>query len=347
LAVDRAKTDSNRDRGGTIAMAKNYTPKEFVQALDLIRGTKGPKPESLDALESREVERVRTIFEDRNIVAIGIAEKRTEKKKTGELSLCFYVEKKIAKTKLKSNKMIPPVLSVADRTAVFTDVQQIGKVRPQINKRQSPLLSGFSVGNATKTGTLGAIVKKGSKFFLLSNSHVLARSGNGKVGDEIFYSGAADKGGQTQKVAELSDILPFKLGNDFLNRVDAALAEVDADFIDKLDFSIYGAKSPHETTDPILGMEIVMRGRTSGESEGVVEDAHFSIVVPYPGLGQIGFIDQAKCTRYAKEGDSGSIIVDKKSGKIVGLHFAGSGAASIFNPISEVVKALRFRFAEN
>jgi hypothetical protein len=327
-------------------MAKNGTPKELLQSLNLIRGTKGPKPESLDALESTQVERVRTIFEDRNIVAIGIAEKRTEKKKTGELGLCFYVEKKIAKTKLKSNKMIPPVLSVADRTAVFTDVQQIGEVRPQINKRPSPLLSGFSVGNDIDTGTLGAIVKKGSKFFLLSNSHVLARSGNGKVGDEIIYPGNADKGSKTQKVAELSDILPFKPGDDFLNRVDAALAEVDADFIDKLDFSIHGAKSPLDTTDPVRDMEIVMRGRTSGNSEGVVEDVHFSLVLPYPGVGTIGFIDQVKCTRYAKLGDSGAIIVDKKSGKIVGLHFAGSGAGSIFNPISEVVKALKFRFAE-
>ena len=93
-------------------------------------------------------------------------------------------------------------------------------------------------------------------------------------------------------------------------------------------------------------MEIVMRGRTSEDSEGVVEDAHFSIVLPYRGIGQIGFIDQAKCTRYSKPGDSGSTIVDKKSGKIVGLHFAGSGNVSIFNPISEVVKALKFRFAE-
>jgi hypothetical protein len=45
---------------------------------------------------------------------------------------------------------------------------------------------------------------------------------------------------------------------------------------------------------------------------------HFSVVLPYPGVGTIGFIDQVKCTRYSKLGDSGSIIVDKKSGKIVG-----------------------------
>lgn len=327
-------------------MAKTDTPTELLQALNLIRGTKGPKPESLDALESKHVERVRAIFEDRNIVAIGIAEKQTEKKKTGELGLCFYVEKKIARAKVKSGNMVPPVLSVADRTAVFTDVQEIGNVRPQVNKRQSPLTSGYSVGNGNDTGTLGAIVKKGSQFFLLSNSHVLARSGKGKVGEEIIYPGKADTANKTQKVAELSNILPFKLGNDFLNHVDAALAKVDAEFVDDLDFSIRGAKSPLSIIDPVRDMEIVMRGRTSGNSEGVVEDVHFSIVLPYPGVGQIGFINQVKCTRYSAGGDSGSIIVDKKSGKLVGLHFAGSVDGSIFNPISEVVKALKFKFVE-
>jgi hypothetical protein len=325
-------------------MAANDTPKALVEALDLIRGTKGPKPESLDVLESKQVSRVRTIFEDRNIVAIGIAEKVTVGQKTGELGLCFYVEKKIAKSKIKSSKLIPPVLSVADRTAVFTDVQEIGKVRPQINKRRQPLMSGFSVGNGTDTGTLGAVVKKGTSFFLLSNSHVLALSGKGKIGDEIIYPGDADTSGKTQKVAELANFVAFKPGDDFLNHVDAALAKVDAGFIDKLDFSIRGLKTPLRTIAPVRDMKIVLRGRTSGDSEGVVEDVHFSIVLPYPGVGKIGFINQVKCSRYSKPGDSGSLIVDKKSGKIVGLHFAGSNEGSIFNPIAGVMQALKFRF---
>ena len=37
-------------------------------------GNQGPKPGSLDVLECKQVSRARTIFEDRNIVAIGIAE---------------------------------------------------------------------------------------------------------------------------------------------------------------------------------------------------------------------------------------------------------------------------------
>lgn len=328
-------------------MVKTDTPKDLLDTLDLIRGTRGPTIESLSAVKSKHLARMQTLFEDPNIVAIGIAEKVSEHKKTGELSLCFYVEKKIPNSRMKGNKIIPPVLNLVDQKAVFTDVRQIGRVCPQINRRKSPLLSGFSVGNVNETGTLGAIVKKGSQLFLLSNSHVLADSGKGKSGDEIMYPGERDTRSKTQKVALLREFVPFKIGDDFLNRVDAALAEVNDDFLDQLDFSIHGATSPLCTANPTRGMTIVMRGRTSGNSEGTVEDVHFSIVVPYPGVGKVGFIDQVKCTRYSKSGDSGSIIVDKQSGKIVGLHFAGSGDASIFNPIAEVMKALKFRFVEN
>lgn len=332
---------------GAGQMSKDETPKELVEALNMIRGeAKGFGPQSLDALESKQATRVRSIFADPNIVGIGIAEKYTEKKKTGELGLCFYVEKKIPKNKMKFTKLIPPVLSVADRRAVFTDVQAIGKVRPQINMRRTPITSGFSVGNSVETGTLGAIVKKKKKLFLLSNSHVFAKSGKGKVGDIIVYPGLLDNTGKKQQIGVLSHILPFQVGDDFLNRIDAALAEIHEDALENLDFSIRGAQAPFETIAPVRGMKIVTRGRTSGNTQGEIQDVHFSIVVPYHGIGKVGFIDQVKCTNYSKGGDSGAVIVDRASKKIVGLHFAGSGAASIFNPIGEVTKALKFAFTD-
>ncbi|WP_027578169.1 hypothetical protein [Bradyrhizobium sp. Ai1a-2] len=326
-------------------MAKSDTPKELLDALELVTGEKAARPESLGLVAATQVRRVRSIFEDPNIVGIGIAQKITENKNTGELSVCFYVEKKLARSRMKGHKLIPPVLS-ADRKAVFTDVQAIGKVRPQVNKQKSPLLSGYSIGNLTDTGTLGAIVRKGKKLYVLSNSHVLAKSGLGKVGDKIVFPGESDNSGRDQVVAELSNILKFQAGDDFLNRVDAALAEIDEDFLDNIDFSIRGAATPFATSKPVRGMKIVTRGRTSGDTEGEVQDVHFRIILPYPGVGKIGFLDQVKCTHYSKPGDSGAIIVDKGSKKIVGLHFAGSSTASIFNPIAEVIKALKFRFVQ-
>jgi hypothetical protein len=245
---------------------------------------------------------------------------------------------------MNPNKMVPPVLSVADRTAVFTDVQQIGKIIPQINKKKSPLMSGFSVGNDTDTGTLGALVKKGRKLFILSNSHVLARSGKGHVGDDIFYPGDRDTSGELQKVAELSNFVPFRPGQDFLNTFDAALAKLDADFDGTFDFSIRGARLPLGTIAPARGMKVLIRGRTSGNSQGEIDDVNFNTLVPYDGVGDVGFANQVKCTRYSRPGDSGAIVVDKESGKIVGLHFAGSGDGSIFTPIATVMKALKFKF---
>jgi hypothetical protein len=328
-------------------MAKeDDTPKELLEALALVRDAKLPQLESLDALELKHVERVRNMFEDPNIVGVGISEKETEKKAVGGLALCFYVERKLPKSKVKATKMVPPVLSVADRNAVFTDVKAIGKVLPQINRRQSPILSGYSVGNVTDTGTLGAIVRKQNKLFLLSNSHVLAKSGKGKAGDAIFYPGRADlDGAKEQRVGTLSGIFPFQQTEDFVNRFDAALAEVDKPLLDSLDLSIHLAKKPIGTVAPVRGMTVVKRGRTSGNSEGTVEDVHFSIAIKYPGVGKIGFIDQVLCTRYTKSGDSGSIVVDKKSGNVVGLHFAGSTKGSVFSPISAVLSALKIQFA--
>ncbi len=257
-------------------MPKNRTPKELLRALELIRNPNKPSLKLLDALEVRHIQRVRDIFQDRNVVGIGIAEKETDGEGIGELCLCFYVKKKYAKTKAKPQKMIPPVLSVGRRTAVFTDVLEIGEIRPHVNRRKTPILSGYSVGNTTETGTLGAIVRKGTDYFLLSSSHVLAKSGNGNVGDAIIYPGKADLSGSPQQnVARLSAFAPFQK-TGMVNRVDAALAQVDEDAIKNLDFEIYQATVPLDTIDPVRDMKIVMRGRPSEISEGTVKDAHFS-----------------------------------------------------------------------
>jgi len=76
----------------------------------------------------------------------------------------------------------------------------------------------------------------------------------------------------------------------------------------------------------------------------VVEDVNFRVVIDYPDVGEVGFLEQVLCSRYTKPGDSGSIVVDKKSKAIVGLHFAGADGKSIFNPIADVIAALGFKF---
>jgi hypothetical protein len=325
------------------------TPKNLLRALDMVTTPEEPRLEQLGAVPAAHVRRIRTIFDDPNVIGVGISEKVTEKRPTGELSLCFYVEKKVSKRRLSAAKLIPPVVAVPDGHAVFTDVKQIGKLRPQANIRKSPINSGYSVGHRSITaGTVGAIVKKGRMYFILSNSHVLALSGKGKIGDQVTYPGPSD-GGElpNDEVATLSDFVEFRPGGEFVNRVDAALAKIIDERLQDLDFSILSAKPALTTILPLRGMTVVKRGRTSGDTESTVEDVNFRAIIEYDGVGKVGFLDQALCRRYTSPGDSGAIVVDKKSGQIVGLHFAGASGGSVFNPIGPVMKALKFKFASS
>jgi hypothetical protein len=323
------------------------TSKNLLRALDMVTTPKEPRPERLGAVSVAHAQQMRTIFDDPNVIGVGISEKVTGKRRTGELSLCFYVEKKVSERKLSAAKLIPPVVAVPDGHAVFTDVKQIGKLLPQANIRKSPIKSGYSVGHRSITaGTVGAIVKKARKYFILSNSHVLALSGKGKIGDQVTYPGPSD-GGElpNDEVATLADFVEFEPGGKFVNRVDAALATVIEERLQDLDFSILGAKPALATIAPVRGMTVVKRGRTSGDTESTVEDVNFRAIIEYDRVGKVGFLDQALCLRYTSPGDSGAIVVDKKSGKIVGLHFAGASGGSVFNPIGPVMKALKFKCA--
>jgi hypothetical protein len=324
------------------------TPKDLLRALDMVTGPHEPSVETLGMVRASHAARVRTVFDDPNVVAVGISEKVSDKRPTGELSLCFYVEKKIPKRKLTAAKAIPPVVAVPDGKAVFTDVKAIGRLVPEVNVKTSPIKSGFSVGHRRVTaGTVGAIVKKGNKLYILSNSHVLALNGKAKVGDLITYPGPADGGVlPADKVATLSEFTPFTPGKTFVNHVDAALAEILDARLDEIDFSIFKAKAPLATVKPKRGMTVVKRGRTSGDTQSTVQDVNFRMLIKYQRVGSVGFLDQVLCERYTEPGDSGSIVVEKNSGKIVGLHFAGAPEGSVFNPIGAVIDALKFRFAK-
>jgi len=326
------------------------TPAALLRALDLLTRAPGPQIEALGTVRRSHISRVRSITEDKNIVAVGISEKESDGQRTGELSVCFYVRKKIAPSKVKASNALPPVLNMPGDKAVFTDVKEIGELSPEVAKKAKPLQSGFSVGHVRSTaGTLGALVKRGGKLFVLSNSHVLAQSGKGKAGDQIVYPGPADGGAlPANLVATLSHFSPFDTTGAMVNRVDAALAEIDASRLGGLVFDIHRANTPFGVTKPKRGMTVAKAGRTTGKTTGEVIDINFRFALRYPGVaGKVGYLDQVLCTRYTDGGDSGSIVVDTASGKIVGLHFAGANGGSVFNPIQPVMSALKFKFTES
>ena len=72
------------------------TSKNLLRALDMVTTPKEPRPERLGAVSVAHAQQMRTIFDDPNVIGVGISEKVTGKRRTGELSLCFYVEKKVS-----------------------------------------------------------------------------------------------------------------------------------------------------------------------------------------------------------------------------------------------------------
>lgn len=307
-------------------------------------------PEALGATRIRHFQRVRSMFDDPNIVGAGVTEKVSDGETVDTLSLCFYVREKLPVGEVNPANMLPPVLAAQNGEAVFTDVVEIGDVVPQATAlplvRRNPIQSGYSVGHfSTSAGTIGAVVTRAGRKYLLSNSHVLADSGNARRGDAIYFPGPRDGGTHSDTVAQLKYFKPFTEGEGFPNRVDAALAEIITDKLTDVNYRIHGAKTPLQTGVPERNMKVVVMGRTSGVKKSIVRDADFRIQVSYD-TGTFGFSGQVRCDTYSTGGDSGSIVVDESTGAIVGLHFAGAPKGSVFTPIRTVMRNLRFTFDE-
>ncbi|HJR07067.1 MAG TPA: hypothetical protein VJ842_07415 [Pyrinomonadaceae bacterium] len=330
----------------------------LVRALDLMTIAPQAELEGLSTAARSHTKNIRRVVDTKNVVAVGISEKISQGKPTGTIALTFYVERKLPLSKMKASVAVPPAVpeSISGPAVIPTDVVAVGKPRPEAVKDlknplavRKPLQPGFSIGTVEGSGTFGAVVTRDGKFLILSNSHVLANSGLGKKGDRIIYPGGADKGKAPQDiVAKLFDFVKFKVGNDFLNRVDCAVALPLDDRLGELTSEIKGLFIPKGTTKAARDMEVVKVGRTTGKTKGIVKDVNFRFIMSYPGVGTVGFLDQIFCTRYTNNGDSGSLVIDTQTGKAVGLHFAGfpdkNGVkGSVCNPIDEVLKALEVK----
>lgn len=307
--------------------------------------------ESLLAATDDHRSQLKMIIQSKNIQAVGISEKISKRKKTGKLALVFYVEKKIPLEKLKGNEVIPPTIpeSMSGGVAMPTDVVAIGKLKAEVNITRQPLQPGNSIGHfKVDGGTFGAVVKdKNNKLYILSNSHVLADSGRAKIGDKILYPGKFDTGKAPADVrGKLHKFIPFDKSDQFINIVDCAIAEVEAAHLPDLLAEIKGIGLPKGIIKPKRGMKVMKVGRTSGKTSGEITDINFRATVDYekPGLRALTFRDQIWCRKkYTKPGDSGALVIDKATGKAVGLHFAGADGGSAHNPIEEVLKALEVK----
>lgn len=328
---------------------------DIVRTLDLVTAptdvfkerTTRLGPETADPLEH-----LRSVLRDRNTIGVGVGYKITAKRVTDAVALQVYVEKKRKSTELKAAEAAPETAVALDGEPIATDVIEVGRVVPEILAQRKPLQPGPSIGRADQNaaGTFGAVVTKGGRHYILSNSHVLAKSGKGKKGDRIVYPSRLDGGKLPgDVVGKLAAFKKFIVGGKYVNTVDAAIASVDPARSKDLRSEIKNLGVPRGTItrkqlDKMLGAQVTKTGRTTGTKGGKIIGLSARIKITYPGVGTVGFTDQVLCTRYSDGGDSGSLVLERKTKKAVGLHFAGAkGKSSYFTPFDHVHRALGVR----
>lgn len=121
------------------------------------------------------------------------------------------------------------------------------------------------------------------------------------------------------------------------NKVDCAIAEPDTP--DDVKNEILQIGTIAGLQEATLNMEVQKSGRTTGLTEGVIEQVDVTARVNYGSNKVAVFTDQIMAGSMSQGGDSGSVVLDKEN-NLVGLLFAGSDTTTLINRIQDVFDAL-------
>lgn len=314
------------------------------------------------------------LLDKANVVATGVGFKVSQGQRTGTLSIVCSVLEKLPLAALSTADVVPPEID-----GVPTDVVATGRIRALAGPssaahtvRLRPAPGGVSLGHHDITaGTLGCLVRRGDRVFLLSNNHVLANSNAGAPGDAILQPGPIDSGTDpADRIATLEAFVPIVMAEQpsgcalaraaadlangvarlvgsnarmrvvstttVENLVDAAIAApID---VRDVDVDILGIGPATGVARAGLGEPIVKSGRTTGVTNGTIEQVDVTVDVRY-GQQVARFSDQMMAGAVSAGGDSGSVVLDAQH-RVVGLLFAGSESTTVINRIEHVFAAL-------
>lgn len=283
---------------------------------------------------------------EQNVVGIGIGQKFKQGKRTSVVSIHIYVEKKVPLEAIPRRERLPTHFR-----KVPTDVIETGRLFAQVpiaQRRLRPAKGGCSVGfhgeGFVMAGTFGCLVTDGTRRYILSNNHVLANENALPLGRPIFQPGELDGGVVPgNRIARLSKFKRIRTV-PALNRIDAAIAALDANNLASPLILPSVGKLGSTTVPAAVGMKVHKHGRTTGYTRGTIIDVSADVNVSYD-FGTARFGDQiivvGDSGSFSAAGDSGSLIVGRTGNRATGLLFAGSASHTIANRIEEVLAALK------
>jgi hypothetical protein len=194
-------------------------------------------------------------------------------------------------------------------------------------------------------GTLGSAVLYDGRLAILSNNHVLARSGSAPSGDDTIQPGLIDSACRATGDNIVGDFAGnlVPLGT---NNVDTAISFARSGMVDTSGFILDVGVPCANLQAPALNMQVMKSGRTTGFTTGRITSLNTSVSVRYQrgcNSGQrftVSYSNQVVTTNMSSGGDSGSLLLSNDgTPNPVALLFAGSSSATIYNPIQDVVNA--------
>ena len=223
-------------------------------------------------------------------------------------------------------------------------------------KQTPPVKMGTSGGSVADhsnlyccSGTLGSLVRYDGVLSILSNNHVLARSGSAATGEDTLQPGLIDSNcsGTTSNIVGdfAGDKVPLGTAN-----VDAAISTARSN-VDSTGAIIDVGVPCSNTQAATVGLAVTKSGRTTGQTTGTIQSINTSVSVQYQkgcNSGRkfvISYTNQLVISgsgSFSAGGDSGSLIVSNDgTPNPVGLLFAGNSTQTIANPITAVVNAFQ------
>ncbi|MPZ73956.1 MAG: serine protease [Nitriliruptorales bacterium] len=321
-----------------------------------------------------------------NVVGVGLGHKWSHGRDTGEDALTVLVDAKVDPSLLSTSDAVPSsvddvrtdvqevgvifagtALGEAELTGDATRVRRNDDLAPPpvpaapevgvqaLTQKMRPAMGGFSVGHVNvtagtiATGCYDARPFPGvpSRYYLLSNNHVLANSNAATVGDPILQPGRADGGtSPADVIGRLSRFVPIKFlspGSSPTNLVDAAIAEVPFHVLNRQIYYIGHVTKMYAA--PTVNDIVQKTGRTTNYTTGRVQNINATVDVNYGGGRVARFTRQIITTAMSAGGDSGSLVTNLAS-EGVGLLFAGSATVTIVNHLNFVQALLGIRITE-
>jgi hypothetical protein len=268
------------------------------------------------------------------------------------------------------------VTAVSQASASASGSTTVTLVPVNQSAQSVPVNLGTSGGNANDSstsgntitccgGTLGSLVVRGGTQYILSNTHILARSDLSPAtgGDPIIQPGLVDANcskTQATTVANLSQFYNLESGS--VPKIDAAIAQVLSGEVstsgaieylgattDSSGVPVPGAPHAGSGVAGAVSMAVAKSGRSTGLTCSTIFSTSTAATVQYQkgcGTGtkfSVNYANQIAVTggSFSAEGDSGALIVTQSTADPVALLYAGSDSDTVANPVSDVLNFFR------